>query len=270
MRAGLLIFVLMCLLCARPTVAEQATETLREGLVLQHLQIAPNKKIHIARISLRHFDVRVLSPLVSLGTDTTQRPINNPERAARGYYLQEYLLRFGAELVSSGGYIESYSPPTSLGFVKSAGRTVSQAHNSWLTEAIFCSDEGKAIIDLMKFDLGRPDYRDCVQAGPLLLRQGRIPTDLPSRKSSGYSKLASSVQEQTFLCLDPAQNLLIGISDRIDLPTLTTLLLRKDVNCWDAIRLTGQDTAGLRTRSLLFGDDDYLFPNAIGVIRRSN
>ena len=70
-----------------------SNRTLRQGLLLQHLQIAPNKKIHIARISLRHFDVRVLSPLVSFGTDTTQRANNNPERAARGYYLKEYLVR---------------------------------------------------------------------------------------------------------------------------------------------------------------------------------
>ena len=270
MRIGHAIFAVALSCWSLSAAAEQFRETLREGLVLQHVQISENKKMHLVRISLRYFDVRVLSPLVSLLSETKQRTNSNPERLARGYYLQEYLLRFGAEVVSSGGYIESYSPPTSLGLVKSAGTTVSSAHNSWLTEAIFCSDEGKATIDFMKSDLSKSDFRDCLQAGPMLLRQGKIPADTPTRRSTGYLKLAGSVQEQVFLCLDSAQQVLLGVTDKIDLPTLIASLIRQDVGCSDAIRLTGQDTAGLRTKNQLFGNDDYRFPNAIGVVRRSN
>jgi hypothetical protein len=268
MRLGHAIFVVALSCWSLSAAAEQFRENLQEGLVLQHIQIAENKQMHLVRISLRYFDVRVLSPLVSLVTK--QSTNSNPERLARGYYLQEYLLRFGAEVVSSGGYIDSYSPPTSLGLVKSAGATVSSAHISWLTEAIFCSDEGRATIEFMKADFSKSDFRDCLQAGPMLLRQGKIPADTLSRKSTGYLKLARSVQEQLFLCLDSAQQVVLGVTDEIDLPTLTASLIKQEVGCSDAIRLTGQDTAGLRTKKKLFGNDDYLFPNAIGVVRRSN
>lgn len=258
---------LASLFCLAGLVSAQGQDSLN----LRHIQMADNKRLHFVRVSLQLYDVRILSPLVTFNTDGSARRVSgNPERAVRGVYLQEYMTRFGAHAVGSGGYIDSYSPPSSLGLVKSGGVMLGSEHNSWLTEAIFCSDQGKATIALAKSFSASSEFRDCVQAGPLLLQNGKVPSELLSHKSSGYLKLAASVQEQMFICIDSKQQLLLGITDKIDIPTLTATLTKPEVGCSNAIRLTGQDTAGLRTKDNLYGNDDYLFPNAIGVIRRTD
>ncbi len=258
---------LAVLLCPIWLVAAEGQDSLN----LRHIQLADNKRLHFVRVSLQLHDVRILSPLITLNADGYARRVSgNPERAVRGVYLQEYLTRFGADAVGSGGYIDSYSPPSSLGFVKSGGITLNSEHNSWLTEAIFCSDRGKATIALAKLFPASSEFRDCIQAGPLLLQNGKAPSEIPSHKSSGYLKLAASVQEQMFVCIDAKQQLLLGVTDKIDIPTLTAALTKPEVGCLNAIRLTGQDTAGLRTKDNLYGNDDYLFPNAIGLIRRAD
>ncbi len=235
------------------------------GISIQSVQLAGGKNLHIIRVSLDSFDIRVLSPLVPL--DGAERYNRDPDRVARGYYLDDYKRRFGADAVLAGGYINTYSPPTSLGLVRSNGQVVSPQRESWLVEAALCSDKGSIKIDLV--DLVRLPFRDCVQAGPLLLKAGKSPNELASRKAPGFSKLSQSVQEQNFVCVASDGRVLLGVSDKIDLPTLVLALQRPDVSCVDAIRLTGLDTAGLRVGAVLFGNDDYLYPDAIGVIRRA-
>jgi hypothetical protein len=234
-----------------------------DGIFVQTIQIAAGKNMNLIKFPLDRFDVRVLSPSLNW----TEGYGRDPDRKAKGFYLEDYKRRFDAVAVQAGGYIDSYSPPTSLGLVRSNGQVVSRQRDSWLTEAALCSDTGNVKIDLV--DLVRLPFRDCVQAGPLLLRSGKPPSDLPSRKAPGFAKLSLSVQEQNFACVASDGRILLGVTDKIDLPTLVFALQRPEVSCVDAIRLTGLDTAGLRIGTTLFGNDDYLYPNAIGVVRRS-
>ena len=155
----------------------------------------------------KYFPDRLLAPLVSLGGNGTAP---NPERAPQGLSLSDLLIRYGALAVMSGGYIDTYSPPTALGFVKSNDILVAPPRNSWLTNGVFCSDKGRAVIQS-----GIPDnFRDCLQAGPVLLSGGRAP---PQSNNQGYTKLAQSVQEQGFICLDFQGHVVLGVSDKINL-----------------------------------------------------
>lgn len=164
---------------------------------LQKQQLSPGKSVSYIRVDLAGFDVRVLTPLVSLqGTGT---PSGNPDRAAQGLYLLDYLNRYRALAVMSGGYIDSYSPPTALGSVKSNGTLIAPPHNSWLTNGIFCSDAGRAIVQAAGSDDTKIDLRDCVQAGPSLLNAGQA---APQSGGTQYLKLAESIQEQGFICID--------------------------------------------------------------------
>jgi hypothetical protein len=87
-----------------------------------------------------------------------------------------------------------------------------------------------------------------------------------TERSRGFHKLAGSVQEQAFVCLDRARHVVFGVTDKINFAALVELL--KAIGCVDAMRLTGLDTAGLRVDRKLFGNDDYLFPNCLGAIPR--
>jgi hypothetical protein len=229
-----------------------------QGLNIESQDLGDGKVARYINVDLNHYDVRVITPLVSLGGNAAA---SSPERAPQGLSLSDYITRYAAIAVVSGGYIDTYSPPTALGFVKSNGTLVAPPHNSWLTNGLFCSDAGRAVIQS-----AIPDgFRDCLQAGPLLLSGGHEST----QNNAGYVKLAQSVQEQGFICLDSHSRVLLGVSDKINLQTLVDFLRRPDIDCKDALRLTGLDTAGLRDRShLVIGHDNYLFPDAIGVFAK--
>ena len=167
----------------------------------------------------------------------------------------------------SGGYLSSFSPPTPLGLVKSNGVLVSRPHDSWLVEGLYCENGSEAVIVKWQEENDLSSFRDCLQAGPILLLGGKQPQDVPSVESTGYKKLAYSVQEQAFLCTLIGKRVALGITSETNLPALVDFL-RDKVGCIDAIRLTGKETAGLRYKDKLYGKDQFLFPSAIGIVPR--
>ncbi len=248
--------VLLAFACALRMSSSGATNSLN----IQTREVAGGKSVSYLRVDLANFDVRILTPsLRRISSAAT-----NPERTPQGLFLSDYLTRYDAAAVMSGGYIDSYSPPTALGFVKSNGTLVAPPHNSWLTNGLFCSDVGRAIVQSVGSDINKPDFRDCLQAGPILLIAGNALSQVGANAS--YLKLAHSIQEQGFICIDGNSHVLMGVTDKINFATLVDFLNLPEIGCKDAVRLTGLDTAGLRDRSHLFGHDDYLFPNAIGIL----
>jgi len=252
------------------TLAGGLDETISDGLILRQ-KLLDNKTLTYVRVSLDRFDVRVITPLAPF-VDSKQalgNVSNNPERISRGFFLRDYLRRYNASAIISGGYIDSYSPPTSLGFVKSNSVTTSTPHASWLVDALFCSDVGRASVQLTTPTFDRPDFRDCLQAGPILLLNGTPPIDAPSVRGSGYAKFARLSVERTFACLDAAGRVLMGVTEKIDLPTVVGALRSPEIGCVNAIGLTGSDTSGLLVKTRVFGNDTYLFPNVLAVLPRS-
>jgi hypothetical protein len=181
--------------------------------------------------------------------------------------LEDYSNLEHALAVLSGGYIAAFAPPTPLGFVKSNGVVLNAPHETWVVEGVLCTKKGQLIIRTWSSGADE-NFPDCLQAGPILLLGGKEPNDLPSRETNGYQKLAKSIQAQTFVCTMGDQEVLAGVTDKINLPTLVSFL-RDKLRCMDAIRLTGQATAGLRLGSSLWGSDAYLFPDAIAVVPHS-
>jgi hypothetical protein len=238
-------------------------QVIADGLVLHQATVAEGRLATYLRVDLEKFDVRVLSALLPRKDDKAQAA---PERAARGFFLNDYRTLHNAEAVLSGGYIASFSPPTPLGLIKSDWTVVNAPHESWLTDGYFCSEPGRAQIQRW-IDLAA--FRDCLQAGPILLLQGEPPKDLGrSRRPGSYKKLENSVQEQAFICTVMPNELILGVTDKINLPALVDFLSRKETGCTDAIRLTGEQTAGLVLSDKEFGHDDYLFPSVIAVMPR--
>jgi len=238
-------------------------QVIADGLVLHQAKLTEGRMATYLRVDLEKLDVRVLSALLPRKDDKMQAA---PERAARGFFLNDYRTSHNAEAVMSGGYIASFSPPTPLGLVKSDWTVVNPPHESWLTDGYFCSEPGRAQIQRW-IDLAA--FRDCLQAGPILLLQGEPPKDLGrSRRPGSYKKLENSVQEQAFICTVMPNELILGITDKINLPALVDFLSREEMGCNDAIRLTGEQTAGLVLSDKEFGHDDYLFPSVIAVMPR--
>jgi hypothetical protein len=247
--------------------AQKFPRQVGDGAVLFRVVFSDKTDITALRVAPEKLDIRVLAAVVPI-PDSPSRQLSNPERRARGYSLEEYLRRYSALAVMSGGYIDTYSPPTPLGLVKSNGILVQKPHRSWLVEGLFCSDIDRAQILLIENleDQGR--FRDCVQAGPVLLKGG-IEPDLPSRRNDSYLKLASRQDEQVFVCINNKDEVLIGISSKMELRRLPQALLQPALHCVDAIRMTSAVSGGLQVGDTLFGKDDFLFPSAIAIMRRA-
>ena len=256
------IAVLNCTLCFQQTLASTP------GLEFQQTVVSEGRSATYLRINLAKFDLRVLSALVPpVDVGGPSQRSGNLERAATGLSLEDYRNLYHATAVLSGGYLASFAPPSPLGLVKSNGVIVSRPHHTWLTDAIFCSNVEKATIQQWTDDFDLAHFRDCLQAGPLLLSKGNPPDNVGSTQVAGYQKLANSIQEQAFLCTLNDNQMALGITDQMELATLVDFL-RDRVGCMDAIRLTGRETAGLWFNRQLYGKDQYLFPSVIAVIPR--
>jgi len=226
--------------------------------------------VHYLRVSLDKFDVRVLAARVPLFESAQQSLKSNPERLASGYSLQDYLRRYRALAVLSGGYIDSYSPPTPLGVVRSNGYQVSPIHQSWLVDGFFCSKPGHAEITKVDMDPLRRTFSDCVQSGPVLLLGNKKINDSSREQLENYKKFANLPYERTFVCLKGDREALLGITGKIELPKLISALQQQpEFSCTDAIGLTGGSSAGLRIGNKLFGKDEFLYPSVIAVMARA-
>ena len=223
--------------------------------------------VSYVRVSPQDFDVRVLTASVS-GDAQFSKPLYS-DRLASGYSLQDYQNRYGAFVVLSGGYIDSYSPPTPLGLVKSNGIQIGAVQHSWLVDGFFCSDVEHVAIVPVNDDATLVASRDCVQSGPLLLLGQKRVIDPAREGLAEFKNFEGAPQERTFACLAGNGDVIIGLTGKIDLQKLVLALLEPEFNCKDAIAFMGSESAGLRVGDTLLGADDLLFPSAIAVMPRT-
>jgi hypothetical protein len=194
-------------------------------------------------------------------SEALQQQKANPTEDSR--LLREYLAS-GAVAVLSGGYMESFAPPVALGYVSVDGVEISRRHSSWLTSAAICQRDDEVVIAAMDgFDVATFD--SCLQAGPLIVDGGIGRYGEGVEVSGAERKLARSVQEQAFVCLDGEGRLLLGVSDPISLSDLTGFLV-ETLQCRQAMRLSGHITAGLAAAEQTFGHNEVPLHNALGIV----
>jgi hypothetical protein len=256
----------LLMLLASPCFAQAGIDNTGKAPVLIKSKLPNGVEISYVRVPLDKFDIRVLAARVPMFERAQQVQNLNPERASSGYSLREYLGHYGALAVLSGGYIDSYSPPTPLGLVRSNGLQISGIHNSWLVDGLFCSNPGHAEITLVDMDPMRQNFRDCVQSGPLLLLDKEKPNSPSREENPNYKKFAAAPIERTFLCLNGDGEAVLGISGKIELPKLVAALRGPEYRCTNAIGFTGAVSGGLRIGDKLVGKDDFLFPSVIAVM----
>jgi hypothetical protein len=112
---------------------------------------------------------------------------------------------------------------------------------------------------------------DCLQAGPLLVKEQKIVFGIEN-VSDEARKLLDSVQNQSFVCVDRKGDVIVGVSERMTLlallPSLVNDLGNGGLGCETGMRLTGSITAGLLVdRELIIGSNDVLLPNVLTLSR---
>jgi hypothetical protein len=258
--------------CGQPKSLAGQWIDVEEGAELLRQQLRPNVSMIFLRVSLDRFDVRVATPQIPTfdGSKEKARPSSDveqytPERKPKGFFLEDYINRYVALAAISASYVETFSPPTPLGQIKSSGRVIGMPHFSWATEGVFCSDEGRVLIENATRPLADMNYRDCLQVGPILLQQSAVPAGLQNAdgKGSDYDKIVSGQVGHSVVCIDGAGKVLLGLIGKIPLSQMVTALRQLPLNCVDAIRL---QPGGMQVKSDLFGTDKYLHPSALVVL----
>jgi hypothetical protein len=235
--------------------AELLRQPLHGGIAMTYL-----------RVSLDKFNVRVATPRIPK-FGVTSKDAFNPERGARGLFLDDYLARYKGLAAISAGYVVTFSPPTPLGQIKSDGVVIGTPHSSWATEGTFCSDKGQASIETSTDPLSKSKYRDCLQVGPVLLLEGAVPSGLlSSANGSDYDKMVRGQVPQAMVCIDSSGRVLLGLTAKsgVTLSEFVIALQHDPINCLNALRL---QPGGMMVGPELYGSDVYLHPSALLVLK---
>ncbi|MBY5748645.1 hypothetical protein HFO28_34615 [Rhizobium leguminosarum] len=191
-----------------------------------------------------------------LGESSMNATING--REIDSFFLHDYLRRSDAILVQNGGNMASFSPPRPLGLVVSKGRKYSSVSPSPELNGFACFGEYEVKITADGDDI----EGDCLQAGPLFLWNGAAYSISDIQMSED--------QRHSFICTTTETNqIVMGVSQPALLGRLADVL-RSTFNCENALRLSGEDTVGLTSRTAKISEDILPLQNVLGVFRKDN
>lgn len=220
-------------------------------------------RLTITRVNLKKRSVRIVSShSLALKNDSNSH--------LGGYNLSEYQKLTNSPLVLSGGYLSSWQPALPLGLVKVNGVQANRPHLSWLVDGLFCTNGKEVIIDKYSSIEQTRNWLDCLQAGPLLIKDGKIIIAVNDKNE----KLLRSKQEQAFIGYDDHNHCFLGVTSKMTLLNIIDFLRSSHENgglgCTNAIRLSGHVTAGLILilpdgKVIEGGNKKVLLPNAIFV-----
>jgi hypothetical protein len=214
----------------------------------------------VVTLELSKHQVRVLSPRSS-----SYLPESAELSIRDGIFLTEFASRYRPEYVLSGGYLDSFAPPRSLGFLKVDGRSISKPHRSWLTSGVLCIDGDDVSIFRFQSAQSYDRFADCVQSGPLIVEDGIDRYASMEDITSGEHKLALANQAQAFVCLRADGKLVLGYSERGSTRSISRFAA-EEIGCQIALRMSGGITAGLwSSASGLRGNSEVLLTNGIAI-----
>jgi hypothetical protein len=195
--------------------------------------------------------------------------------AVGGSTLRQFLAQEGAAIAFTGGYLRSFAPPQPTGYLMVDRVELSPiVRDDRVVDAVICLGRGSS--ELTSVSVARADrfrrgdaHEDCVQAGPLLIREGTASYDLDRRDRLGR---LSGDFERAFLALRRNGRLILGVSSSASLKSVQEVLLAPEAeggfDAAAAVILTGSTTAGMEVAGGLgfsFGTTSTPLPNALLV-----
>lgn len=207
-------------------------------------------EINIAQINLNQVKVRVYS-LVNQDVPS--------------YSLGELVDKLKPQAAINGGFSSSYSIPTPTGLLVSNGKTIYRMNVNTvnvITNGILCVGQTTSII--MKNDYKKSTCSDALEAGPILVRAGKI----DARIDGLQTKFRKGKAERSVVAINKqGRLLLIRVNTPVTLPVLANLLTQKDLDCVSALNLSGSGDSGLyiNTQGEKFRVGRFDFPIASAI-----
>lgn len=231
-----------------------------QSLVSEETVPWEGEEVVVVTLDLSNSKIRVVSPRsASYLPPDVEAPIRD------GIFLTEFASRYRPAFVLSGGYLSSFAPPRSLGYLKVDGRVISKPHRSWLTSGVLCVNGTNVVIFKFQSAQSYDQFGDCVQSGPLIVENGVDRYAIMENIGSGERKLALSNQAQAFVCLKAEGEFVLAFSKSGSTKSLSGFATRV-LGCKTALRMSGGITAGLWSSvSGLSGRSEVLLTNGIAI-----
>lgn len=238
-----------------------------DGISLYNIQpIIVNKNINIQILK-----VNLSGALLEIKNPKTIVPTGSANYS--GYTLNEYFDLGQFDVVISGGYLSSWSPPYPLGYLKINNKEYNRVHPSWLTRGLLCVNDQNVKIEAFENIKQTDGWSSCIQGGPILIQNKIYVLDQYSDKNK---PTRTKIERQVFICKVKKNNLLVGLTDEISLNDLLAskfLTLPKEeggLGCLDALALSGDKVAGMIMKTskgeiIKYGNTDILLPTAIVI-----
>jgi hypothetical protein len=195
--------------------------------------------------------------------------------ARDGSTLRQFLAQEHAAIAFTGGYLRSFAPPEPTGYLLIDGVELSPiVRDDRVVDAVIClgrPGSGQTAVWVAAASrFRRTDaHEDCIQAGPLLIRDGKGSYDLGRNDRLGR---LSGDFERAFLAVGQHGQLILGVSSSASLRSLQEVLLAPEeqggLAAHTAVVLTGATTAGMEVAGGLgysFGTTSTPLPNALLV-----
>ncbi|MEA2895473.1 MAG: hypothetical protein QOJ84_1088 [Bradyrhizobium sp.] len=205
-----------------------------------------------------------------------------------GSTLWDYLRDERASAVFTGGYLGSFSPATPIGLVRYKSKTINNLKPSDpVLTGLLCfgrqNDDSAILIVGLPQASSVEEWNSCLQAGPLIIVDGKIQDELESlderlkprvteaseQRKTGFTE--GSIERALVLKNERGQ-IVLAVSSPASLFALRSLVTLKTAEggfgAVSAIFLTGWQTAGLIVDGkppLMAGAASTLLPNAIAL-----
>jgi hypothetical protein len=208
-----------------------------------------------------------------------------------GAALWDFYRTENADVVLTGGYLDSFAPAIPTGLVRVAGTTFNdpKEKDPVLTGTLCLGrreDPASVMIARYSTQASFDEWSDCIQAGPLMLLGGKSQDDIDALDASLANRITEASKqrqsgfvagsyERVFVMKDRSGQIVLGTTTPTSLYPLR-YLLKQDAagggfGADDAILLSGWHTAGLIVSApdpIVVGNPSVLLPNAIVVNSR--
>jgi hypothetical protein len=254
------IFIAILVFCCYCSLAPATAEQLTAGVRHESIAVAGGGVIDVIVVEDQKARARVIS---SLSTSNARTYGFN---VAGSMTISDYYFDANPIAVVSGGFLRRYSPPTPSGMLIINNRQISRETLTWSGKGMFCADDQGYFVG--RFDQDKANsYSDCVQSGPLFIEDGNVRYEAESKISEEEINWVNQIVMQAFVCVASDGNLVFGVSTAMGLDFFAKLA-KKRLKCVNAIRLTGDDTAGLYYARNLIGNDDLPLTSVIAIFQR--
>jgi hypothetical protein len=174
--------------------------------------------------------------------------------------------------------LQSYTTLQELGYVRAESKAWNPRHESWLLNAVYCEAKDPIIDFTNKVNTRQSAFYSCLQAGPMLVFEGKALLQDPEAPVAGTELTAATIEsrknyieliQQHIILCKKGSILVIAYAEKASLRQLAHILSKgQEGSIFDCDRAMRLPNGGLLFQDKVYGEDRAYRPNAIVVLQK--